>query len=141
MKKILLILSLVFLSGFYAVAQDNDDDGNGGERIRDKMREFIQKRLNLSKGESERFAPVFLRYFKEWRTTIRDNKKDHIMLQKKIAEVQLRYRDQFKEIVGEQRSNEVFVQQKVFITEIRNLQKKGDLPTRAPLRRNRSLLQ
>ena len=64
MKKILLILTLALFAGFIAQAQDNDND-----RIRDKMREFIQKRLSLTRNEAERFTPVFVRYFTEWRQT------------------------------------------------------------------------
>jgi hypothetical protein len=40
MKKFLFILTLALFSGLAAQAQDDNND-----RIRDKMREFIQKRL------------------------------------------------------------------------------------------------
>jgi hypothetical protein len=135
MKKLLLILSLVFVCAAQSFAQ-NDDDGN--EKIRDKMREFIQKRLNLTRGEAERFTPVFLRYFREWRTTLRENKGDVIMMQKRVAEVRLQYRNQFKEIIGERRSNEVYIQQDVFIHELRNLRNRNE-GREVPARRNRLL--
>ena len=134
MKKIVLIISLVFAFGIRSFAQNEENDGN--EKIRDKMTEFIQKRLNLSKGEAERFTPVFLRYFREWRTTIRENRGDVIMMQKRVAEVRLQYRDQFKEIIGERRSNDVYVQQDLFIRELRRMQMENkEIPTR----RNRLL--
>jgi hypothetical protein len=136
MKKLLLILTCLFVSAIHAFAQDND----GNEKIRDKMREFIQQRLNLTKNEAERFTPVFLRYFKEWHTTMRQYRGDRIMLQKKVAEVQLQYRDQFKEIIGEKRSNEVYVQQRVFIQELQTIRKER-LQGRGLPERNRSLLQ
>ena len=138
MKKYLIILGLILISAIQTFAQDDDDKGN--ERIRDKMREFIQKRLDLSKNEAERFTPVFLRYFKEWRTALRENRGDRLMLQKRVAEVRLQYRPQFKEIIGEQRSNEVYLQQEVFIQKVREMRQK-EIPTAKPLRRNRSLLQ
>jgi hypothetical protein len=113
MKKLLFILTLVLLSGFIARAQDDEYD-----KIRDKMREFIQKRLNLTRNEAERFTPVFIRYFREWRQNLRE--PDILLREQKITEVKIRYRTEFREIVGEKRSNEVFRQQKIFID---NLQK------------------
>ena len=110
MKKFLLILTLALFAGFAAKAQDGDND-----KIRDKMREFIQKRLNLSKNEAERFTPVFIRYFREWRQTLRENKDDNLVRAQRIAELRIRYRTEFKEIIGEKRSNDVFKRQEEFV--------------------------
>ncbi|MBS1575285.1 MAG: hypothetical protein JST09_08280 [Bacteroidetes bacterium] len=120
MKKILLISFFLFsFTGFKLYAQD-DDAGN--EKIRDKMNEFIQQRLNLSKAEAEKFSPVFLRYFHEWRTTLRTTKDEPVLIrEQKIVDLRLRYRDQFKGIIGDKRSNEVFDHQRTFIKEMRNL--------------------
>ena len=136
MKKFLLILTLALLAGFSSQAQDDEND-----RIRDKMREFIQKRLNLTRNEAERFAPVFIRYFREWRQNLRE--RDVLIREQKITEVKIRYRTEFREIVGEKRSNEIFRQQKIFID---NLQKIRDEQIRSrkderPTKRNRSLLE
>jgi Holliday junction resolvase RusA-like endonuclease len=114
MKKLLFILTLVLFAGFAANAQDDDND-----RIRDKMREFIQKRLNLSKNEAEKFTPVFIRYFREWRQNLRE--PDALMRQQKEAEVKIRYRIEFREIVGEKRSNEVYKQQRIFIDNLKKV--------------------
>jgi len=132
MKRFLLILTLALFAGFVAKAQDDDND-----KIRDKMREFIQKRMNLSKNEAERFTPVFIRYFREWRQAIREHKDDILERQKRIVDFKIRYRDEFKEIVGEKRSNEVFKRQEEFVRIIREqtLNRKDDKPIR-----NRSYL-
>jgi hypothetical protein len=118
MKKIILILTLFFSSAIALYAQDEDA---GDDKIRDKMTEFIQRRLNLSKNEAEKFSPVFLRYFREWRTTLRNYKGDRLIMQQKIVELRLRYRNEFKEIIGEKRSNQVYKEQEVFIQEIRKV--------------------
>ncbi len=115
MKKLVFILSLFFITGFIAKAQDNGAD----EKIRDKMREYIQKRMALTKNESEKFTPVFVRYFKEWRTTLRENRGPKLDLQQKIVDLRLRYRTEFKEILGDRRSNEVYEHQEKFIREIK----------------------
>ena len=132
MKRFLLILTLALFAGFVAKAQDDDND-----KIRDKMREFIQKRMNLSKNEAERFTPVFIRYFREWRQAIREHKDDILERQKRIVDLKIRYRDEFKEIVGEKRSNEVFKRQEEFVKIIRDqaLDRRENRPTR-----NRSIL-
>ena len=132
MKRILIILSLFMLASAKLIAQD---DENGNERIRDKMSQYIQERLNLSKSEAEKFSPVFLRYFREWKMTLRESKGEPVLLrQQKIVDLRLRYRDQFKEIIGEKRSNEVFDHQQRFIQGMRDLQRErlekngGDRP-------------
>ena len=129
MKKFLLILSLLLVTGSCLFAQD-DDDNDGNEKIRDKMNEYIQKRLNLSNGEAKKFSPVFLRYFKEWRQTIKENKGDKLILQQKVIDLRLRYRTQFREIIGENRGNNVFGQQDNFIRELRDIRRDrlGDRP-------------
>jgi len=120
MKKIFIILSFFMLASVKLFAQEDD---NGNEKIRDKMSQYIQERLNLSRSEAEKFSPVFLRYFKEWRATLRTTKDEPVILrQQKIVDLRLRYRDQFKPIIGEKRSNEVFDHQQGFIREMKVLQ-------------------
>ena len=67
MKKFLFILSLLFVTSVRLFAQDDDDANDGNDKIRDKMSEFIQRRLDLSKAEADKFVPVFIKYFREWR--------------------------------------------------------------------------
>ena len=133
MKRFLLIVSLFLVTGTSLFAQDDDNDGN--EKIRDRMNEYIQKRLNLSNDEAKKFSPIFLQYFKEWRQTLRDNKGDRLIQQQKIVDLRLRYRTQFREILGEQRGNQVFGHQEKFIQELRDLRKDrlGDRPLKRGL--------
>jgi hypothetical protein len=135
MKKLFFILSLLLVTSIRLFAQE-DDDNEGNEKIRDKMNEFIQKRLNLSKDEADKFTPVFLRYFREWRQTIRENKGDKLILQQKIVDLQLRFRTQFREILGEKRGNQVYQHQRIFLQELRDIRKNrlGNNPNR-PIRR------
>lgn len=120
MKKFLLILSLFVVSSARLLAQDDDDEGN--EKIRDKMREYIQNRLDLSDDEAKKFTPVFVRYFKEWRTTLRENRGgSKLDMQQKIVDLQIRYRGEFRGIIGEKKANQVFDHQRKFIAEIRTL--------------------
>ena len=117
MKKILLILSFFTVISFSSYAQGND-----GGRLQDKMTEYIQQKLGLSKTEADRFSPVFLDYFRDLRKTNQDFKGDRLVLQQKIVELRLRYRDQFKPIIGDKRSNDVFTYERDFIKGVKELQ-------------------
>lgn len=120
MKKIVFILSLFFALSNTLMAQDDGD-----EKIRDRMREYIQQRMRLNKDEAEKFTPVFIRYFREWRNALQENRKkpDPLVLQQKIVELRLRYRPEFKEIIGEKRSNEVYKQQEKFLQELKDIRR------------------
>jgi hypothetical protein len=135
MKHFLLILSLIFVTSAPLFAQDDDDNEN--DKIQDKMSEYIQKRLDLTKEEATRFTPVFLRYFKEWRQTIRQNRGDRLVMQQKVIALRLQYRTQFREIMGERRGDQVFMHQEKFIQELREIRKERlrNNPGGRPLRR------
>jgi hypothetical protein len=134
MKRFILILTLFLITGSVLRAQDDDQNN---DKIRDKMTEFIQRRLNLSKNEAEKFSPVFLRYFKEWRTTLREFKgQPQLDLQQRIVELRLRYRNEFKEIIGEKRSNGVYEEQQRFIDGVRKMREEQRIDSR-PNRRFR----
>ena len=117
MKIFLYLFSFFILSttGF------GQDDTGQGAKIRERMTEYIQKRLSLSKSEAEKFGPLYLNYFNEMRKINQEYKGDKLVLQQKIVELKLNYRDQFKTIVGEKKSNDVFIYEREFINEIKEL--------------------
>ena len=122
MKRYLLILSFLFVTGPFLFAQDDENDGN--DKIRDKMNEYIQRRLNLNDDEAKKFTPVFLRYFNEWRQTIRENKNlPKLDLQQKIVDLRLKYRVHFRELLGDRRGNQVYNYQDNFIKELRDIRR------------------
>lgn len=114
MKKYLLILTLLFAGTFTGFAQDEEADGRMG-KLQEKMQQYIQKRLNLTKSESEKFSPIFIRYISELRKVHQENRVDRPMLQLKVAEVRVRFRDEFRQVMDEQRANKVFVVEKEFL--------------------------
>jgi hypothetical protein len=120
MKRIVYILSCFLLLSTASYAQD---PGGNGDKIRERMNEYLQKRLNLSKAEADRFNPVFMNYFNELRNTSQQYKGDRLVMQQKIVDLRLRYRDQFKNIMGEKRSNDVFVYEREFVNEVKELRK------------------
>lgn len=105
------------------VSSKAQQDDGADEKIRDKMREYIQQRMQLTKAESEKFIPIFIRYFREWRTTLRENTGPRIILQQKIIELRVRYRPEFKEILGENRCDQIFEHQDRFIRELKEIRR------------------
>jgi len=142
MKKILyLALFLFALSGVSFAQDDQADQTEGGAtKIRERLIEYIQQKLGLTKAEADKFGPVYIDYFKELRRTNQEFKGDRLVLQQKIAELRLRYRDQFKPIIGEKRSNDVFTHERDFIDQLRSMRQERRGDGRAD-KRFRSLLQ
>lgn len=140
MKRYFIIL-ILFFTGLATYAQDDGKDDKGA-KIRDRMNEYIQDKLGLSRKEAEKFTPVFLRYFREFNQTHRENRGDRLVLQQKIIELRLRYRTEFRQIMDEQRANKVYVYEDEFRrAAIQILENRRDRLGEKPLRRNRSVLQ
>jgi nitrate reductase assembly molybdenum cofactor insertion protein NarJ len=138
MKKYLIILFVTLFTSFTGFAQDEEVEDKGGKLL-ERMQLYIQKKLDLTRDEAEKFSPVFLRYINELRRTHREFRGDRPMLQLKIAEVRVRFRDQFKPIINEQRANRVFQHQREFEEKIKQIimEKQSE---RRGLRRNRAML-
>jgi len=126
------------------MAQTEPDDANPQEsKIRERMQEYIQNRLNLSRNEAEKFTPIFVRYFREFAQTHRSYKGDRLVLQQKIIDLRIRYRTEFRQIMDEQRANRVFKHEDEFRQEVVRMireNKRERLESR-PLRRNRSIVE
>src|SRR3569833_3481539 len=111
MKRIVYILIFALSLSSVSFAQGDDDAGG---KLRDKMIEYIQNKLGLSKGEAEKFQPVFLDYLKDMRSTKQQFRGDILVLQQKIEDLRIRKRDKFKPIIGDKRSNDVFQHEREF---------------------------
>lgn len=144
MKKWFLILSLLFIPATMVLAQSDTEDPTPQEsKIRDRMQEYIQNRLNLSRNEAERFTPVFVRYFREFAQTHRAYRGDRLILQQKIIDLRLRYRNEFRQVIDEQRANKVYHFEDEFRRKAAEIirENRRDRIEGKPLRRNRSLVQ
>jgi hypothetical protein len=139
MKKYFIIF-ILFFSGLAIHAQNNEDDRGG--KIRDRMNEYIQNRLGLSNKEAEKFTPVFLKYFQEFKQIHQENRTDILVLKQKIIDLRIRYRNDFRQIMDEPRANKVFVYEDEFRRKaIQILETRKDRLGGKPFQRNRSLLQ
>lgn len=136
MKKTLFILYISLLTGFSATAQKDQPGG----KIPERMREYVQNRLGLSKAEAERFTPVFVRYFHDFAQTHKQNQGDKLVLQQRIIELRLRYRGEFRQIMDEQRANQVYKYEDEFRREVIQIIKENRRDN-IPSKRNKSLLE
>lgn len=96
------------------------------------MKEYIQRRLSLTRPEAEKFSPVFMRYLLELRQTHRDFQGDGPMQQLKIAELRVRFRDEFRQVLDEQRANKVFECQREFEIKIKEELQNRQMENRRP---------
>jgi hypothetical protein len=90
-----------------AFAQDDEPAQEGG-KIQERMREYVQNKLGLSRAEAQRFTPVFVRYFREFAQTHKQFRGDNLILKQRIIELRIRYRTEFRQILDEQRANKVY---------------------------------
>lgn len=118
MKKYLFILFISLFSSLVVFSQDEPAEDKGG-KLQERMQLYIQKRLNMTKAESQRFSPIFIRYITELRRTHRENVGDRPVLQLRIAELRVRFRNEFRQVIDEQRANKIFQHQKEFEDKIR----------------------
>jgi hypothetical protein len=110
MKKILYLLSFLLFTNLILFAQNTMKEERF-EKLRDRINELVAQKLNLTKNESEKFSPIFVRYFNELRTAHKQF-NDPLVRQQKVAELRIRYRTEFKQVLDERRANRVFVIEK-----------------------------
>lgn len=140
MKKYFIIVTMFLLAGFTVFAQDEEEQPEDkGGKLQQRMTEYIQKRLNMSKTEAEKFRPVFVKYMLELRQTHRQFKGDKPVLQLKVAELRVKARNQFREVLDEQRANRVFDAQRDFEVKVIEEIKTRRLERRGGIRRTNAL--
>jgi hypothetical protein len=142
MKKWFTILILFLTLGVSAIAQNEEPVQQEG-KIQERMREYIQNKLRLSRNEAERFTPVFFRYFREFAHTHREFRNDNLVLKQKIIDLRIRYRTEFRQVLDEQRANKVYVYEDQFrqrALEIIKETRRARMENK-PLRRNRVMFQ
>jgi hypothetical protein len=133
-------LTILFLLPGFAVMAQNDEPTPQEGKIQERMREYIQNKLNLNRNEAERFTPVFVRYFRDFVHTHRQNRGDRLVLQQRIVELRLRYRGEFRQILDEQRANKVYLYEDEFRRKAVDIIRENRRGDRMPPRRTRAVM-
>ncbi len=148
MKSLLFSIWIMgLLASTVAIAQpppgpyDGPPDGAPGKRIADRMATFIERKMRLTEQERNGFTPLFIRYEKDYRETLRNHRDDRLLLQQRLIELQIRYRKEFGLVVGDRRVIEIYDLQQYFIRALRDLQqeRRGGPGARRPLPPGRPL--
>jgi hypothetical protein len=133
-------LTILFLLPGFAIMAQNDEPTPQEGKIQERMREYIQNKLNLNRNEAERFTPVFVRYFRDFVHTHRQNRGDRLVLQQRIVELRLRYRGEFRQILDEQRANKVYLYEDEFRRKAVDIIRENRRGDRMPPRRTRAVM-
>lgn len=118
MKRVLYILLFFFsLQTVFAQEEQQPD----ATRLKEKMVEYIQDKLGLSKSEAEQFQPMFMDYLRQLRDTKQQYKGDRLVLQQKVVDIRLRFREKVKPVIGDKRSNDVFKFEREFVEKVQDV--------------------
>jgi hypothetical protein len=119
MKKLLMMLLMLFSVTVYAVAQDdNEDDGKkDGGRVYALMVAYLTKELNLSAEEAQKFWPIYNQYRAEIRKTRQDARaksEKEIETEEKLLNIRKRYDGEFTKALSKEKVNKLFRAEKQF---------------------------
>jgi hypothetical protein len=129
MKKIFFISSLLFLHNYFCVAQTQS-----ASRAEDIKIAYMNRELNLTPEEEQKFWPIYNNYFSEIKQARKDYANDEIGFEDKAVQIRKKYQGDFKKILSsDARVNKVFVSEK----NLRDLFKK-ELQNRQRLRREQN---
>jgi len=129
MKKIFFIISLLLLHNYFCVAQTQSDS-----KVEDIKIAYMNKELNLTPEEEQKFWPIYNNYFSEIKKARKDYVNDEVGFEDKVVQIRKKYKGDFGKILNsDARANKVFVSEK----NLRDLFKK-ELQNRQRLRRNQN---
>lgn len=135
MKKLLLILFVLFTGIHLVHAQD--DDNKRLEKIKALKIAFISQKLELSPDDAQKFWPVYGNYESEMNQVLSTKPGvDVIDHDEKILNLRKKYRSEFVKVIGQPRMNKLFNAEREFRNVlIRQLQNKNNRQQRPALRR------
>ena len=118
MKHFLLILLLAAGFALKGVAQDgNDQKEGGGKRLEALKIAYLTQKLNLSTEEAQRFWPVYNKYTEEIHKIRQEQKEKNtseIDTEDKILNVRKRYNGEFSKALSADKANTFFRSEKEF---------------------------
>jgi hypothetical protein len=123
MKKLFMMLLMLFSVSVFAVAQDNNegDDKPDGGRLEAMKIAWVTKKLNLSPEEAQKFWPIYNQYTKEVQKTRADaraNKTEEIKVQEQMLNVRKKYDGEFTKAISKDKVNTFFRIEREFLAEI-----------------------
>jgi len=139
MKKVYIIILLLFLHNYICVAQTQSNDNSN--KAEDITKAYMTKELNLTPEESEKFWPVYKDYFNELKQAKSVYGNDEVAFEEKKVQIRKKYQGQFRSVLNsDNRVNKVFVSEKnlrdLFKKELQDRQRRrkliGAQPQKSP---------
>ena len=131
MKKVFIIVSLLFLHNYICVAQTQSNENLN--KAEDVTVAYMTKELNLTPDESKKFWPVYNNYFNEIKQAKGAYGNDEVAFEEKKLQIRKKYQGQFRNVLNsDKRVNKVFVSEKnlrdLFKKEWQDRQRRKKLP-------------
>ena len=118
MRKLILILFLFLSSICICNAQDGNKEKEKIEAVRTA---YITNQLNLTPEESQKFWPIYNRYFSEVKKAQQESPNDIVAFQEKLVNIRKKYKADFKSVLGtDERVNKVYTTETKFISMLQN---------------------
>lgn len=95
-----------------------DEQGPPDPKLPERMSQYIQKNLEMTAAEKEKFDPAFKQYMKDFAKVHRENREDRLVMQQQMIELRLRYRKDFRQWLGDKRGDRVFMEEEHFRQEV-----------------------
>lgn len=111
MKKFYFIISLLFLHSYFCVAQTQSDEAD--DKVKDIKIAYMNKELNLTPEEAQKFWPIYNNYFNEIKQARREHVNDEVAFEEKVVQIRKKYKGDFQKVLNSgSRANKVFVSEK-----------------------------
>lgn len=134
MKRYLLILFMLVVSGFAAVGQEHRSDKPGRERIHAAKMAYITDRIHLTAAQAGSFIPVYNEYEQEVRAlrksyrdkylgdkkeapdepAVRQYVDDNLDYQQQVLDIKKRYQDRFLKVLSQQQLADLYEAEREF---------------------------
>lgn len=116
-----LYLILILLPGLLLRAQPPgppEEQGPPDPKLPERMSQYIQKNLEMTDAEKEKFDPTFKQYMKDFAKVHKENRGDRLVMQQQLIELRLKYRKDFRQSLGDKRGDRVFMEEEHFRQEV-----------------------
>lgn len=95
-----------------------EEGGPPDPKLPQRMSLYIQKNMDMTPAEQEKFDPVFKQYMKDFAKVHRENRGDRLVMQQQVIELRIKYRKDFRQLFGEKRADRIFAEEDRFRHEV-----------------------
>jgi len=98
-----------------------EEGGPPDPKLPQRMSLYIQKNMDMTPAEQEKFDPVFKQYMKDFAKVHHENRGDRLVMQQQVIELRIKYRKDFRQLFGEKKADRIFMEEDRFRHEVINM--------------------